>query len=115
MKREPLSLCYILDTRQSIWNCKRRRCKTGHHCIQDRSHAADIAKEFLEPEPWMTRWQMLNRNWISGCTPAPRNPETARAIRDSRPKMTNSDTCSMCGNSAVLAKQRTAGEYIDIL
>lgn len=46
------------------------------------------------------------------------NPETAKAIRDSRrPEDDHSDTCSMCGKFCAVRSMNKAlaGEYIDIL
>ncbi len=46
------------------------------------------------------------------------DPETARAVRDSRkPENDNSDTCSMCGKFCAVRSMNKAlaGEYIDIL
>ena len=46
------------------------------------------------------------------------DPETARAIRDSRkPEDDHSDTCSMCGKFCAVRSMNKAlnGEYIDIL
>lgn len=50
--------------------------------------------------------------------PVALDPETAKAIRDSRsPEDDHSDTCSMCGKFCAVRSMNKAlaGEYIDIL
>ena len=83
------------------------------------AHAADIAKGI--PGAWEIDDKMADArralDWEAQFACA-LDPETARAIRDSRkPEDDHSDTCSMCGKFCAVRSMNKAlsGEYIDIL
>ena len=83
------------------------------------AHAADIAKGIpgardIDDKMAQAR-QALDWEAQFACA---LDPETARAIRDSRkPEDDHSDTCSMCGKFCAVRSMNKAlsGEYIDIL
>ena len=83
------------------------------------AHAADIAKGI--PGAWEIDDKMADArralDWEAQFACA-LDPETARAIRDSRkPEDDHSDTCSTCGKFCAVRSMNKAlsGEYIDIL
>ena len=83
------------------------------------AHAADIAKGVRGARDIDDRMADARRNldWDTQYACAI-DPETARAIRDSRsPEDDHSDTCSMCGKFCAVRSMNKAlaGEYIDIL
>ena len=83
------------------------------------AHAADIAKGVRGARDIDDRMADARRNldWDTQYECAI-DPETARAIRDSRsPEDDHSDTCSMCGKFCAVRSMNKAlaGEYIDIL
>ena len=83
------------------------------------AHAADIAKGIPGAREIDDRMADARRklDWEEQFACA-LDPETARAIRDSRsPEDDHSDTCSMCGKFCAVRSMNKAlaGEYIDIL
>ena len=83
------------------------------------AHAADIAKGIpgarAMDDKMADARQKLDWEAQYACA---LDPETARAIRDSRrPEDDHSDTCSMCGKFCAVRSMNKAlaGEYIDIL
>lgn len=83
------------------------------------AHAADIAKGIPGARDIDDRMADARRNldW-EGQYACALDPETAKAIRDSRkPEDDHSDTCSMCGKFCAVRSMNKAlnGEYIDIL
>ena len=83
------------------------------------AHAADIAKGIpgarTMDDKMADARQKLDWEAQYACA---LDPETARAIRDSRrPEDDHSDTCSMCGKFCAVRSMNKAlaGEYIDIL
>ena len=83
------------------------------------AHAADIAKGIPHARDIDDRMGDARRvlDWDAQFECA-LDPETARAIRDSRrPEDDHSDTCSMCGKFCAVRSMNKAlaGEYIDIL
>ena len=83
------------------------------------AHAADIAKGIPGAREIDDRMGDARRalDWEAQFACA-LDPETARAIRDSRkPEDDHSDTCSMCGKFCAVRSMNKAlnGEYIDIL
>ena len=83
------------------------------------AHAADIAKGIPGAQEIDDKMANARRalDWEAQFACA-LDPETARAIRDSRkPEDDHSDTCSMCGKFCAVRSMNKAlsGEYIDIL
>ena len=83
------------------------------------AHAADIAKGIPGAREIDDKMADARRalDWEAQFACA-LNPDTARAIRDSRkPEDDHSDTCSMCGKFCAVRSMNKAlsGEYIDIL
>ena len=83
------------------------------------AHAADIAKGVPGARDIDDRMADARRrlDW-DGQFACALDPETAKAIRDSRsPEDDHSDTCSMCGKFCAVRSMNKAlaGEYIDIL
>ena len=83
------------------------------------AHAADIAKGIPGARDIDDKMAQARQalDWESQFACA-LDPETARAIRDSRkPEDDHSDTCSMCGKFCAVRSMNKAlsGEYIDIL
>ena len=83
------------------------------------AHAADIAKGIPGARDIDDKMSDARRalDW-EGQFACALDPETARAIRDSRkPEDDHSDTCSMCGKFCAVRSMNKAlaGEYIDIL
>ena len=83
------------------------------------AHAADIAKGIPGAREIDDKMANARRalDWEAQFACA-LDPETARAIRDSRkPEDDHSDTCSMCGKFCAVRSMNKAlsGEYIDIL
>ena len=83
------------------------------------AHAADIAKGIPGAQEIDDKMAGARRalDWEAQFACA-LDPETARAIRDSRkPEDDHSDTCSMCGKFCAVRSMNKAlsGEYIDIL
>ena len=83
------------------------------------AHAADIAKGIPGARDIDDKMAQARRalDWEAQFACA-LDPETARAIRDSRkPEDDHSDTCSMCGKFCAVRSMNKAlsGEYIDIL
>ena len=83
------------------------------------AHAADIAKGVPGAQEIDDKMANARRalDWEAQFACA-LDPETARAIRDSRkPEDDHSDTCSMCGKFCAVRSMNKAlsGEYIDIL
>ena len=83
------------------------------------AHAADIAKGIPGAQAIDDKMANARRalDWEAQFACA-LDPETARAIRDSRkPEDDHSDTCSMCGKFCAVRSMNKAlsGEYIDIL
>ena len=93
--------------------------KEGIMASKIAAHAADIAKGVKGAKDWDYEMSQARRelDWEKQFACA-LDPETARAIRDSRkPEEDHNDTCSMCGKFCAVRSMNKAlaGEYIDIL
>ena len=104
---EHLALPNVEDTKQGIIASKIA------------AHAADIAKGVPGARDIDDRMADARQklDWEAQYECA-LDPETARAIRDSRaPEEDHGDTCSMCGKFCAVRSMNKAlaGEYIDIL
>ena len=104
---EHLALPDVEDTKQGIIASKIA------------AHAADIAKGVPGARDIDDRMADARQklDWEAQYECA-LDPETARAIRDSRaPEEDHGDTCSMCGKFCAVRSMNKAlaGEYIDIL
>ena len=84
------------------------------------AHAADIAKKIPGARQQDDRMAIINNPKVLIADEPTGNldPETAKAIRDSRlPEEDHGDTCSMCGKFCAVRSMNKAlaGEVIDIL
>ena len=78
--------------------------QAGYHRFQDRSSRSGYCEGYSgSKETSMTAWLLPARNWtgMHGMH-VPLDPETAKAIRDSRsPEDDHSDTCLVCAVNSV--------------
>ena len=111
-------LCYVTPA-EHLALPNLQDVKQGIIASRIAAHAADIAKGVRGAREIDDRMGDARRalDWEAQFACA-LDPETARAIRDSRkPEDDHSDTCSMCGKFCAVRSMNKAlaGEYIDIL